>query len=74
MGLQFRLGVGDGLAALLFLALPVVAFVFRDNLGTFLTGDDPTLVTYRLVAVALGGVIMALSWAIIRIVFRFELL
>lgn len=69
-GLEFELRGTDYAIAGAVALVPVGSFVLRSNLDSFLTGEDPTIVTYRLVAVSVGAVIAGLSLALFRLVMQ----
>jgi hypothetical protein len=66
-GLRFSVQPRDYLYILLLWSVPVVTYMFRDNLGlTGLTGADPYISNYRLVAVIIGAVIASLCVVVRR--------
>lgn len=68
LGLQFGLKSIDWAVIAALATMPLIAFSLRDNMGGFLTGDDPALVTYRLVAVCVGVAVAAMSLGVLRYV------
>lgn len=68
VGLHFRLRPVDYAIALGVALVPAGSFVLRGNLDAFLHGEDPTIVTYRLVAVCVGAVVAGLSLVLLRYV------
>ncbi|MEW6213342.1 MAG: hypothetical protein AB1631_33920 [Acidobacteriota bacterium] len=65
-GLKFELMKQDYLYIILLWAMPVITFVFRENLFSASTGNDPYIPTYRLVAVTVGAIIASLCIVVRR--------
>src|SRR5262245_49789144 len=66
-GLKFEILKQDYLYILLLWSIPILTFVFRENVGlTGLTGSDPYIGTYRLVAVFIGAIIASLCVVVRR--------
>jgi len=59
-GLKFEMLKQDYLYILLLWSMPVITFIFRDNLFSAAAGNDPYIPTYRLVAVTVGAIIASL--------------
>ena len=68
LGLQFRIRPPDWIVVAVLALMPGLVFVMRDNLGGFLTTDDPALVAYRMVAVIVGVVVAIMSLGVLRYV------
>jgi hypothetical protein len=69
-GLKFELMKQDYLYMLLLWAMPIITFIFRENLFSAAAGNDPYIPTYRLVAVTVGAVIASLCIAVRRYAFQ----
>lgn len=65
-GLGLSLRPLDLLIGLAIAALPTLTFLSRSGLDSFLSHPDPAIVTYRLVAVCVSGVVVALSLILLR--------
>jgi hypothetical protein len=70
LGLHFRVQRRDWAIIAMVLVLPAVAWLLRHRLHAFLLGDDPTIVTYRLVAVTISALVAALCIVMLRYVLQ----
>ncbi|MEW6207942.1 MAG: hypothetical protein AB1631_06215 [Acidobacteriota bacterium] len=65
-GLKFELMKQDYLYTILLWAMPIITFVYRENLFSAAAGNDPYIPTYRLVAVTVGAIIASLCIVVRR--------
>lgn len=65
-GLKFELLKQDYLYMLLLWTMPVITFIYRDNLFSAAAGNDQYIPTYRLVAVTVGALIASLCLVVRR--------
>jgi hypothetical protein len=65
-GLTFRTESKDYIYIALLWAMPLVTFIFRENLFSAAAGNDPYIPTYRLVAVTVGAIIASLCIVVRR--------